>query len=187
MEEKLVIAVIEGSARDGRRSIHAARFVADMGREQPGVEIIFVDPTEFTFPNNGETSEGKDPRYTDIIARADGFFIITPEYNHSFPGTLKRMLDSEYDNYFRKAVAVAGVSSGDLGGSRGVESLLLTLHSLHLCITAYTPYFPRVQDIFDESGQIHPEQHDKYAKSIQGAWTELLWLARTLKQGRERA
>jgi len=113
MDEQIVIAVLAGTTRVQRRSIIAAKWIAEFGRQQPGVEIIFVDPTELYFPGDGNDPEGKDPRYSEITARADAFFIVTPEYNHSFPGTLKRMLDSELANYNHKPVAFAGVSDGN--------------------------------------------------------------------------
>ncbi len=90
----LQIAVLEGTTRLKRESVHAAKLVADVGREQTDVEITYVDPTEFHFEGDGNDPEGKNPRYTEITAKADAFFIVTPEYNHSIPGSLKRMLDS---------------------------------------------------------------------------------------------
>ncbi|MEK7152709.1 MAG: NAD(P)H-dependent oxidoreductase, partial [Patescibacteria group bacterium] len=150
------------------------------------VEVIFVDPKDFSFPNDGNDTEGKDPRYSEITARADGFFIVTPEYNHSFPGSLKRMLDSEYENYFHKPVAVAGVSNGGWGGTRAVEGLLPALRTMGLVALQFGTYFPRVQDIFDENGRIRLDREKKYTKSVKNEFEELLWMARVLKWGRER-
>ncbi|HSE60912.1 MAG TPA: NAD(P)H-dependent oxidoreductase [Candidatus Saccharimonadales bacterium] len=183
MKKRIVIAVLAGTTRPDRLSIHAARYVADFGRKQPGVEIIFVDPNDFAFPNDGNDPDGRDPRYTDITEKADAFFIVTPEYNHSFPGSLKRMLDTEYDNYYHKPVALAGASNGLWGGTRACEALLSVCRSLGLLITRYTLYFPRVQDIFDEQGRMRHEYVAKYEKNTQYAYDELLELARALKEG----
>jgi len=185
MKEKLVIVVIEGSNRDKRESIKAARFVADIGKTLPNVEIIFVDPKDFTFPNDGNDSEGKDPAYSAITATADAFFIVTPEYNHSFPGSLKRMLDSEYEQYWRKPVALAGVSNGNWGGVRAVENLLPALRTMGLLSIQFATYFPRVQDIFGEDGAIHEDQKARYTKSITAEFEELIWIATCMKWGRE--
>lgn len=185
MDEKLVIAVIEGSTRDKRESIKAARFVADIGRQYANVEVIFVDPKDFSFPNDGNDTEGKDPHYTDITARADAFVIVTPEYNHSFPGSLKRLLDSEYENYWHKPVAVVGVSNAAWGGTRAVEGLLPALRTMGLSPLQFSAYFPRVQDIFDENGTIHPEKEEKYTRNIRAQFDELIWMAKALKWGRE--
>src|SRR5664279_5843420 len=122
MDDTLTIAVLAGTTRKQRESIKAAHYIAEFGRKLPGVEIIFGDSSDLNLPGDGNDPEGKDPRYSEITARADAFFVITPEYNHSFPGSLKRMLDSELANYNHKPVGVAGASSGRWGGVRAVEA-----------------------------------------------------------------
>lgn len=186
MQEKpITIAILAGTIREGRKSFAAAQFVAERGRQISGVEIVFVDPREFTFPGDGDKPGSTDPRYHAIIEKADALFIVTPEYNHSFPSSLKRMLDSEYEVYARKPVALAGASDGPWGGTRAIESLLPTIRTLHMVACGRTVYFPFVQNIFDEAGQIKPEKQEKYVKSVHGAYEELLWYAKTLRYGRE--
>lgn len=185
MEDTISIAVLVGTKREKRESIKAARYVAEFGRRFDNVEIIFVDPVEFSFPNDGRDEGARDSRYTDIVKKADAFFIVTPEYNHGYPSSLKRMLDSEYDDYFHKPVALAGVSNGPWGGVRVCEALLPVCHRLGLVNIHPEVYFPKVQDGFDEEGNPQPETKDQYEKSVGAAYKELLWMARILKQGRE--
>ena len=182
---KLVIAVIAGTRRVKRESIKAARYVADIGRQLPDVEIIFVDPNDFEFEGDGNDPEGKNPKYTEITAKADAFFVVTPEYNHSFPGTLKRLLDSELENYIHKPVALAGASNGSWGGVRAVEALVMTVREMGLAATFTSVYFPRVQDIFKEDGSINEEFRERTEKNVRGAYDELIWMAKTLKWGRQ--
>jgi NAD(P)H-dependent FMN reductase len=178
----LQIAVLAGTKRVQRESIHAARYVAAVGREQPDVEVTFVDPVDFEFPGDGNDPEGKDPRYTEITARADAFFIVTPEYNHSFPGTLKRMLDSELGNYIHKPVAFAGCSSGRWGGVRALEALTLTVREMGMTACFTDVQFPKVQDTFNEAGEL---QDPVYRRLVQKAYDELIWMAKTMKWGRD--
>ena len=185
MEEKLTIAVLAGTTRVQRESIKAARYVAEFGRKLPNVEIIFVDPTELYFPGDGNDPEGKDPRYTEITERADAFFVISPEYNHSFPGTLKRMLDSELKNYVHKPVALAGASNGNWGGVRAVEALVVTVREMGLAVTFTSVYFPRVQEMFDEQGAMKTEFKDRYERNVKSTYDELIWMAKALKWGRQ--
>ena len=180
----LTIAVLAGTTREQRYSIHAARYIAECGRQLEDVEIIFVDPFDFNFSGDGNDPEGKDPRYGEITAKADAFFIVTPEYNHSFPGSLKRMLDSELQNYIHKAVAFAGCSSQNWGGVRAIEALVGAVREMGLVATYSDVYFPRIQDIFEESGEIHADYTARYTKNIHTAYEELLWMARALKQAR---
>jgi NAD(P)H-dependent FMN reductase len=185
MDDKLVIAVLAGTTRVQRQSIHAARYIADFAGRQPDVEVIFVDPAEFHFEGDGNDPEGKDPRYSEITERADAFFIVTPEYNHSFPGSLKRMLDSELQTYNHKPVAFAGVSNGNWGGTRAIESLVPAVRETGLVVLSWDVFFPWVQNIFDESGQIKPEFSERYEKSLAKLFHELIWMAQLFKTGRQ--
>jgi NAD(P)H-dependent FMN reductase len=181
MSEKLTIAVLAGTTRAQRRSIKAAHYIADYGHTLDGVEILFADPSDFNFPGDGNDPEGKDPRYSDITAKADAFFIVTPEYNHSFPGSLKRMLDSELANYNHKPVAMAGVSNGNWGGVRAIESLVPAIRETGLVVLSRDLYFPWVQNIFDEAGNINEEFREQYEKNLSRLYTELIWMAKALK------
>lgn len=185
MDDTLHIAVLGGTTRLQRESIKAARYVAQYGSTLDGVQITFVDPSEFTFEGDGNDPEGKDPRYSDIAEKADAFFIVSPEYNHSFPGSLKRMLDSELENYIHKPVALAGASNGNWGGVRAVEALVVTVREMGLAVTFTSPYFPRVQNAFDEQSNPVPEQKEHIDKSIGAAYAELIWMAKALKYGRD--
>jgi NAD(P)H-dependent FMN reductase len=181
---KLHIAVLAGTTRAQRQSIHAAHLVHHIGTTIPEIETRFADPTEFTFPGDGNDPEGKDPRYTELTTWADGFFVITPEYNHSFPGSLKRMLDSELQNYVHKPVAFAGASSGHWGGIRAIEALVSTVREMGLVATFTDVQFPAVQDLF-ENDELKAEHRDRYDKTIRSAYAELIWMAAALKWGRD--
>lgn len=185
MDDTLTIAVLAGTTREQRESIKAAQYIAEFGRKLPGVEIIFVDPKDLYLPGDGNDPEGKDPRYSEITAKADAFFVITPEYNHSFPGSLKRMLDSELANYNHKPVALAGASNGNWGGVRAVESLVPAIRETGLVVLSWDVYFPFVQNIFADDGTINDEFAERYDKSVGKLYAELIWMAKLLRQGRQ--
>lgn len=178
----ITLAVIAGTTRQKRQSIHVARYVAASAAAIDGVTVIFVDPVEFPMTGDGNDPEGKNPEYTKIVEKADAFFIVTPEYNHSFPGSLKRLLDSELALYNHKPVAFAGVSSGHWGGVRAVESLVPAVRETGLVVMSWDVYFPNVQDVFDDAGNITPEHADRYDKQLQKLFTELFWFAKILKR-----
>ncbi len=181
--QPLTIAVLAGTTRVQRESIKAAHYIADLGRTLPDVEIIFVDPVDFNFPGDGNDPEGKDPRYSEIVAKADAFFIVTPEYNHSFPGSLKRMLDSELALYNHKPVALAGASDGNWGGTRAVEALVPAIRETGLVVLSWDVYFPFVNKMFNEDGSIKDEHKQRYDRNVGKLYTELIWFARMLKAG----
>lgn len=184
MEGTITIAVLVGTTRVQRQSIKAAHYIADFASKLPEVDVIFVDPKDFNFPGDGNDPEGKDPRYSEIVAKADAFFIVTPEYNHSFPGSLKRMLDSELALYNHKPVAFAGASDGNWGGVRAVEALLTAVRETGLVALSWDVYFPYVDKMFDEQGNIAEDKRERYEKNLGKLFDELLWFARLLKSAR---
>jgi len=179
---KLYIPVLAGTTREQRKSIFAARLVAEVGATFDDVETEVIDPKNFYFPGDGNDPEGKDPRYTAVTERADGFFIVFPEYNHGYPGTLKRMLDSELKNYIHKPVAFGGVSSSAWGGVRGIEALIHPVREMGMVATFADMQFPKVQDLFDDDGTLLNESYRDYIKA---AWVELIWMTKVMKHGRD--
>ncbi|MCA9323555.1 NAD(P)H-dependent oxidoreductase [Candidatus Saccharibacteria bacterium] len=176
------VAILIGTTREQRKSVYAARLMKEIADTYPEITSELVDPKDFTFEGDGNDPEGKDVRYTEITERADAFLIVTPEYNHSFPGSLKRMLDSELKNYIHKPVAFAGVSSGGWGGVRAIESLVNAVREMGLIATFTDMQFPRVQDLFSEEGKLLDEKYREYPKKL---FNELIWMATVLKHGRE--
>lgn len=185
MAEHITVAVLAGTTRVKRESIKAAHYIAEFGRQLPDVEIIFVDPLDFHFQGDGNDPEGKDPHYTAIVEKADAFFIITPEYNHSFPGSLKRMLDSELALYNHKPVAFAGASDGNWGGVRAVEALLTAVRETGLVALSWDVYFPHVNRMFNDDGSIKEEHRERYGRNVSKLYDELLWMARLFKAARQ--
>lgn len=182
MKDTINIALLVGSVRTKRESIKAAHYVADFANRYPEISVTFVDPRELQLPDEGE--DVKDPKYSEVTKSADAFIIVTPEYNHSIPGSLKRMLDSEYVNYYQKPVALAGVSSGPWGGVRVCEALLPVCHRLGMVNIRPELYFPKIQDLFDDSGAMRSEHVARYEKDLTVLYDELIMFARLLKVGR---
>lgn len=110
---------------------------------------------------------------------------MTPEYNNSYPSSLKRLLDSEFKNYARKPVMLAGVSNGPWGGTRACIALQPVMLTLGLVNISKKLYFPKVQDIFDEQGNMNPQFTEEYARNVTIAYDELLWFARALKAAKQ--
>lgn len=180
---KLFIPVLQGTVREGRQSIKVAELIVEVGKGYKEIETQLVDPRDLNFPGDGKTGDAKDPKYSEITKKADGFFIVAPEYNHSIPGSLKRMLDSELENYIHKPVAFAGVSAGPWGGVRAIESLVPMVREMGLVATFTDVHFPSVHSLFDEHGKL---SDDAYINRIKKSYDELIWMAKTLKAGRDK-
>lgn len=178
----LFLPVLLGTTREKRRSIRPAKFIVEHLNARDGISSILVDPRELNLPGDGNDPEGKDPKYTEITEEADGFVIVVPEYNHSFPGSLKRMLDSELKNYIHKPVNLVGVSSGGFGGVRAIESLVPVVRELGMAVTFADVMVKGSKDAFDDNSQ---PTDIEFTARLDKAIDELVWYAKTLKYGRE--
>ena len=183
MVKELFIPVIVGTTRQKRKSIHVAKLIVEIGNKIKGIKTQLVDPLDFKMPYDGNDKEVKDPKYSKLTEKADGFFIVVPEYNHSFPGTLKRLLDSELKNYIHKPVAFAGVSAGPWGGVRAIESLINPVREMGLVSIHTDVQFPNVGKLFNEKGEL---QDDAYFKRVQKVFDELIWMVKALENGRKK-
>ena len=155
--QKLFIPVILGSGRKGRYSEHVARFLFDILSERTEVDTKLVDVRDFALPVT--TVKGEETQaWLEIADRADGFLIVSPEYNHGYPGELKILLDQGEDDYENKPVGLCGVSSGGLGGARLVESLLPVLRTLGFWVIPEALYTSNVEKIFVE-GELQEESY----------------------------
>src|SRR5207248_1405256 len=109
--QPLFIPVILGTARKGRRSENAARFVFEETKKRAGVETEFVDICKIPMRLDDAGEQMKDPAFSDLARRADGLILVVPEYNHGYPGLLKHALDMNLEEYIHKAVGLCGVTA----------------------------------------------------------------------------
>lgn len=184
MTEKLFIPLLFGTNRKGNQSIIAARWVFGEMEKRPEIETKFFAASEFAFPNDDCCGGIKDrfPEYRDAITRADGLVIVAPEYNHGYPGVLKSILDLLLTEYNHKAAGLVGVSAGPLGGARMVEQLVPVCRELGLVPLKKSIHFSAVQDVFSAEGNL---KNEIYREEMKKFLDELVWMARTLKWGRE--
>jgi NAD(P)H-dependent FMN reductase len=181
---KLFLPIVLGTPRKARESEDVARWVFDKMNERDEIETQFFDVCDFELPHGEYGQEIKDrfPEWRDAIIRADGLVIVTPEYNHGYPGSLKAVLDLLLKEYIHKAVAFVGVSAGPWGGTRVIEACVPMVRELGLAVTFSDLNFPKVASKFDESGKLLDENYEKFVK---GFLDELIWMATTLRWGRE--
>jgi NAD(P)H-dependent FMN reductase len=181
-DRPLYLPVLLGTVRQGRASAHAARFVTTQLASRAGVETGLIDIAELPLRIDDAGEATKDPALSAALTRADGLVIVSPEYNHSFPGLLKHVLDGYLKEYIHKAVGVVGVSAGTFGGARGIQNLLPVLRELGLVTIFWDVNIGPVSQVFGESGELlDPALVRRTDKFL----SELIWMARTLRHGRE--
>ncbi|HJS52874.1 MAG TPA: NADPH-dependent FMN reductase [Pyrinomonadaceae bacterium] len=183
-EEKLIIPLLLGTNRQNRASEAAAKWVFSKMQARDDIEPMYFDVRDFDLPidNYGTKISHLFPEWRDAIIKADGLVIVTPEYNHGYPGVLKSVLDLLLKEYIHKAVAFVGVSSGPWAGTRVIEAMVPMVRELGLAVTFTDLNFPKASTKFDADGNLLDEA---YEKRVEGFLDEVVWMGSALRWGRE--
>lgn len=181
--DELNIPVLLGTNRKLRKSVFVAKWLIGEMEKRPEIRTRLFDVADFDLPRDDYGQEIKDrfPEWREAIENADGLVIVSPEYNHGYPGTLKAVLDLLLREYVHKAVAFVGVSASPWGGTRVIEAMVPMVRELGLAVSFSDLNFPRVQDKFDDQGKLLDAGYERYVKSF---LDELVWMSRALKWAR---
>jgi NAD(P)H-dependent FMN reductase len=177
----VLIQVLTGTTREGRFSERVAAWVAGELTARGDVEVELVDLREFPLPFFDGGPPARAPREypsEDVarlgraLDRADGYVVLTAEYNHGYPAVLKNAMDWTFVEWRRKPVAFVGW--GNVGGARAIEQLRQVAvefemapvrHAVHILpevliaarqatdptdVTAFAPLEPRLKILADD-------------------------------------
>lgn len=181
-------AVIIGSTRDGRFGPVVGDWIAGHIAQREDMTADLIDlvktPLPTVFPAFGQAPSDEvmaqlgavSPR----LAQADAFVIVTPEYNHSFPASLKNALDWHNEQWHAKPVGF--VSYGGLaGGLRAVEQLRVVLAELHAVTIRNTVSFHNYGEVFGADGKPSDPGCDGAAEAM---LDQLSWWGQSLHEAR---
>lgn len=180
--DKLFLPVLLGTNRQERKSVHVANWLVGEMNKRPEIETRLFDVKDFALPQDDYGKKEAFPEWRDSMIRADGLVVVSPEYNHGYPGSLKSVLDLLLKEYIHKSVAFVGVSAGPWGGTRVIEALVPMVRELGLVATFSDLNFPSVQNKFDQDGTL---LDTAYQRRVTDFLEELIWMSRVLKWGRE--
>ncbi|UIJ72786.1 NADPH-dependent FMN reductase [Aurantimonas sp. HBX-1] len=185
----LLVPVILGSVRSERQGIKAAHFIIAKLRER-GHEPVLVDPMELDLPlldkmykeyPRSEAPE-KLERLADLYRRADGFMIVSAEYNQSMPAALKNTLDYFLEEYFYRPSSIVCYSAGRFGGVRAAIALRPVLAEMGMSSLPSVLAIPSIGKSLQEDGTSNEPWIDKSAVKF---LDEFEWYATALKAKRE--
>ncbi|MGP4045141.1 NADPH-dependent FMN reductase [Streptomyces sp. 2A115] len=182
----LRIAVIVGSNREGRFGPVVADWLLGRVRDRDDLAVDVVDiadvrlPTALSYSPSEEVS-AELATVTPKLADAEAFVVLTPEYNHSFPASLKNLIDWHYNEWRAKPVAL--VSYGGLsGGLRAAEHLRQVFAELHAVTVRDTVSFHNAGASFDDEGRHKdPSAPDAAAKTM---LDQLVWWGLALREAK---
>lgn len=191
--ERLRLAVIVGSVREGRFGPTVSDWFAREARRYGTFDVDVIDLAEpehtlpMVFPDFSEPRPADIDRVHEGLSRrlhaADAFVVVTPEYNHSFPASLKNTIDWFHSEWSAKPVGLISYG-GMAGGQRAAEHLRQVFPELHAVTVRATLSFAMAWERFDEDGEPHDVKGT--SEAARGMLGELEWWGDALRAARRR-
>ena len=182
----LKLAVIVGSDREGRFGPVVADWFLSRTAERDDFTVDVVDLARTALPTSLSHHPGPDVRaelakVSPVLAAADAFVVVTPEYNHSFPAALKSLIDWHFTEWQAKPVGF--VSYGGMsGGLRAVEQLRQVYAEMHAVTVRDTVSFHHAHGLFEPDGSPKdPSGPDAAAKVL---LDQVAWWGRALRDAK---
>ncbi|MCF8243090.1 MAG: NAD(P)H-dependent oxidoreductase [Melioribacteraceae bacterium] len=182
-------AVIYGSVRSNRKGIKAAKFIVNKCKEH-GFDATLIDPLEFDLPlidkmykeyKNNDAPPALQ-KLADILKSADGYIVVTGEYNHSIPPALSNLMDYFLEEYFFKPSAIVSYSAGRFGGVRAAMQMRAFLGEIGTTCIPSIFALPKVGSSFDDEGNPLDEAVNKRSKKF---FDEFEWYIKALYEARK--
>ena len=179
------VAVIIGSTREGRYADVVADWFIRRARERHDITWDVLDLAEIDLP--ARFTRERTPALTDYLTRlgaADAFVVITPEYNHSYPASLKHAVDFANLEWHRKPLAFVSYG-GVSGGLRAVEHLRQVFAERHAFGIRDTVSFHNPWPQFGDDGELKdPAATAAVEEAVRLMLDDLVWWATALRTAR---
>jgi len=190
----LKIKVVLSSIRENRFGDKPAKWIADLASKVPGFEVEVLDLKDYQLPMfaeavspayvTGEYSKPEVNKWAGKVADADGFIFVIPEYNHSFPSSLKNNLDYLHRELINKPLCV--VAYGSVGGARAIEQLRLVAIELQMASIRNSVHIMNPWLLTEADGSLKAGVLDGYVKPAEGMLSQFSWWANALKDARNK-
>lgn len=154
------IIILSSSVRTGRKSHRVAEFIASVIQSDGVHQAELHDLSHYQFPVFEERLKFlSNPlpalqSLSDAIRASVGVIIVAPEYNGSFPASLKNVLDVFTDEWKMKPIGLCAVSGGHFGGAQLLQSLQFTLWKVGAWVVPASFQVPFVDKNFKEDGSV---------------------------------
>jgi NAD(P)H-dependent FMN reductase len=196
MPNSPLIQVIIGTTRPGRFADKPVAWLVDRLGQRDDLSLETVDLRDHPLPLYESAvppaRAGRDyptaevTRLGQTLDRADGYIIVTAEYNHGYPASLKNALDHVFPELNRKPVAFVGY--GNVGGARAIEQLRLVAVEFEMAPTRWAVHL--LPDVMISAIKADPFTIELFASMDQRLdmlAKEIVWWATVLQRGRQEA
>ncbi len=168
------VLAISGSLRRASYNTALLRHAVELFAAE-GAELDVYDELESIQPFNPDVDAEATPVAVGLlraaVAKSDGIFFATPEYNSSVPGALKNALDwlsrpLETNHMRNKPVAVIGASTGGFGAVWGQADLRKVLAAIGARVFDGEVAIGHVMNRFDEDGRLNDPNLEEEMREI---------------------
>ena len=174
----LRLAVIIGSTREGRIGDRIGRWFVAQARRREGLAVTVLDLAGYDFPTSLPAEPtGAMRSFAAEVNRAEAFVVVTPEYNHSFPASLKQAIDYAYDEWQAKPVGFVSYGCRSVG-LHAVDQLRTVFTALHATTVRDTVGV----DLLD--GEPTGRAEEQLRQDVRVLLDELCWWGLALREGR---
>ena len=181
------IEIISGSPRRESATRSVALHLHQLLLREYGIDSGLIDMQRHSLPYVDQVwsdLDGVPSSYVDIARRvfnAQGFILVTPEYNGSYSPALKNFLD-HFPKQERKVFGIASASPGNLGGIRAAVQLQNLVSGLSGIGSPRMLIVPEVGKKFSKSGEL---SESSFGTSVHAFVEEFLWLTHALHAATE--
>jgi NAD(P)H-dependent FMN reductase len=152
------LSIISASIRTDRKSHNVALFLERFINENKLATTEILDLKAYNFPLFEErfsyltNPSEKEIDFQKKIVNSDGIIVVTPEYNGSFPASLKNVVDFLYNEWKNKPIAISTVSSGEFGGTQCLVALQFVFFKIGAKTISSVFHVSKVAENYDENG-----------------------------------
>jgi NAD(P)H-dependent FMN reductase len=181
----LNLAIIIGSVRPGRAGEMVAKWFREEAAKHDQFKIDVIDFAENPPPLAiTEEAPAELADITRTLEAADAFVIVTPEYNHSFPASIKSLIDWHYTQWRAKPVGFVSYG-GAACGLRAVEALRLVFAEMHAVTMRECVSFGIYGGAFGDDGL--PTDGEGANTAAKVLLDQLAWWATALQEARAKS
>jgi NAD(P)H-dependent FMN reductase len=149
--------LISATNRIGSKSLQIANFYQQLLQQKNiDCKILALENIPINVFDINSKSEILKAIEIDLLMPATKFIFIVPEYNGSFPGALKMMMDccDTKNVFWNKKAALVGLSDGRNGNLRGLDHLTGVLNYLKINVLHYKVNIPQVSKVVDANNNV---------------------------------
>jgi len=160
------ITIISGTNRPNSNTEIVSRFCYEE-LSKTGLSVKFLSlmdlPESIAFSEMyGKRTPEFEKLVNDYFVESSKFLILSPEYNGSFPGILKTLIDAIHPKIWNfKKVGLIGVSDGRAGNLRGIEHLTLIMHYLKVHVFYNKLPISSISKLINEQRELSDEDTKK--------------------------